>query len=95
MSDDNEMVLWGTIRAWSNKLAIPEDVLKERFKNLPSQPCRARRPNDPTGKIMADAFAEPDVLEACADLLRPGIVDTDGRLANEIREEIKDEGDGP
>ena len=95
MSDDNEMVLWGTIHGWSKKLGIAEGVLRERCKGLESQPCKAKDPNDPALELVADAYAEPDVLEACADLLRPQMVDTDGLVAKDIRKEIKREGEGP
>ena len=95
MSDANEMVLWGTIHGWSKKLVIPEDVLKERFKDLPRQPCRAKDSNDPVAEIVADAYAEPDVLQACADLLRPQMVDSDGLVAKDIRKQIQEESEGP
>jgi hypothetical protein len=95
MSDDNEMVLWGTIHGWSKKLAIAEDVLRERCKGLPTQPSRIWKPNDPKSEIVPAAYAEPDVLEACADLLRPQMVDTDGLVAKEIHKQIVEEGEGP
>jgi hypothetical protein len=66
---DEELVLWGTIHGWSQKLGIPEDVLKERCKDLPMQLCRAKDPADPEYEIVTEAYAEPDVLQACADLL--------------------------
>jgi hypothetical protein len=95
MSNDDEMVLWGTIHGWSKKLAIAEDVLRERCKGLATQPYRIRKPNDSTSEIVPDAYAEPDVLEACADLLRPQMVDTDGLVAKDIRKQIMEEGEGP
>jgi hypothetical protein len=61
--------------------------LRERCKDLPTQPCRAKNPN-PASEIVADAYAEPDVLEACADLLRPQMVDTDGMVAKDIHKQI-------
>ena len=94
MNNADEMVLWGTIHGWSKKLAIGEDVLRERCKGLPTQPCRVKHSNDPT-EIATAAYAEPDVLEACADLLRPQMVDTDGLMGNDIRNQIKTEADGP
>jgi hypothetical protein len=93
MNNDDEMVLWGTIRGWSKKLAIAEDVLRERCKGLPTQPCRAKVPIEPSSET--NAYAEPDVLEACADLLRPQMVDTDGLLGKDIRKQIMEEGEGP
>jgi hypothetical protein len=95
MNNDDEMVLWGTIHGWSKKLAIAEDVLRERCKGLPTQPCRVKDPNDPTSEIVTVAYAEPGVLEACADLWRPQMVDTEGLLGNDIRKQIKEEAEGP
>ena len=83
---DNDMVLWGTIHGWSKKLGIAENVLRDRFKDLRSQPTK-----DPTIR----AYPEPDVLEACADLMRPQMVDSDGLVAKDIREDIKEEHTGP
>ena len=94
MNNDAELVLWGTIHGWSKKLAIAEDVLRDRCKGLPTQPCRVNDPNDPS-EIVTVAYAEADVLEACADLLRPQMVDTDGLLGNDIRKQIKTEAEGP
>jgi hypothetical protein len=94
MNDDNDMVLWGTIHGWSKKLGIAEDVLRERFKGLPSQPCRATNRNDGASEVVPNAYAEPDVMEACADLLRPQMVDT-SLDAKEIRKEIRREHEGP
>ena len=85
MSDDDEMVLWGTIHGWSKKLGIAEDVVRDRCKELRSQPTK-----DPTVK----AYAEPEVLEACVDLLRPQMVDTNVEC-KDIRKEMKEEHEGP
>lgn len=93
MSGDNDMVLWGTIRGWSKKLGIAEEVLRERCKDLPTQPCRV--PNDPGATPLANAYAEPDVMEVCADLLKPPTVDTDGVTGKEIRNQIREEDEGP
>lgn len=62
-------MLWGTIRGWSRKLGIPEEVLMERFQGLPTQLCRTRDPDDPECEVVADAYAEPDVREALTDLV--------------------------
>jgi hypothetical protein len=83
---DEDMVLWGTIRGWSKKLGLAEEVLRERFNNLRSQPT-----NDPATR----AYAEPDVLEACADLLRPQMVDTSALEGKEIRKQLQEEREGP
>ena len=66
-SDDLE--LWGTIRGWSEQLGIPEDVLRERFKGLPTKPCLAKDPTDPERQVVTDAYPQPEVLEAVKDLL--------------------------
>ena len=85
MSDD-DMVLWGTIYGWAKRLGIAEDVLRERFKDLRSQATK-----EPTIR----AYPQPDVLEACSDLLRPQMVDSDGLVAKGIRNDINEEHEGP
>ena len=95
MNSDDEMVLWGTIRGWAKKLGISEEILKERCKGLPTHPCTIREPNNPEATIISESYAEPDVMEVCADLLRPMMVDTEDLVAGEILKEISKEKEGP
>ena len=95
MNSDDEMVLWGTIRGWAKKLGISEELLKERCKGLPTHPCTIREPNNPEAMIIGESYAEADVMEVCADLLRPMMVDTEDLVAGEILKEISKEKEGP
>lgn len=66
-SDGKE--LWGTLWGWSEKLGIPEDVLRERFKDLPTEDCVADDRENPGHQIVTVAYPETEVLEAVKDLL--------------------------
>ena len=71
MRDDEATVVWGTIRAWSKKLGIAEDVLKTRCAGLPVQFRQSDDPREPHQEV--ESYSLPDVLHACHDLLRqPG-----------------------
>jgi hypothetical protein len=62
---EEEMGLYGTIEAWSNKLGISEQTLEKRLKHVIG--ISARLPN---GEIVnRGCYAEDDVYRVCADLL--------------------------
>lgn len=69
-----EMELWGTIQGWSTKLGLPLDVLRERFKGLPSQKCIAADPYNSKLQIVTDSYPQSAVMAVLADLLtgQPG-----------------------
>ena len=71
MTDNESTVVWGTVRAWSRKLGIAEEVLRARCAGLPTHHTQGDDPAEPQKE--AESYSLPDVLRACSDLLpRPG-----------------------
>jgi diphthamide synthase (EF-2-diphthine--ammonia ligase) len=60
----DEQDKWGFIEVWSKELGIPEDVLRERCKGLPTTLART------VGGQVESAYREEDVRRVCADLLK-------------------------
>jgi hypothetical protein len=63
MDQTPDFVRYGAARAWSKELGVPFKALRERLTGLPQVMGR-------TSAGGRDFFyAEPDVRQACADLL--------------------------
>jgi len=66
-SESQAIVLWGTLKGWSEKLGVPQDVLKEKLKGLTTKPCRTKVGDE---EVVADAYREDDVMRVCAEWVK-------------------------
>jgi hypothetical protein len=63
--EDDGLILYGSIPAWSKKLGIPVSTLRKRLKMCPSIMARTWDDSRPM-----TAYAETDVRRVCRDLLQ-------------------------
>lgn len=66
-SDPQAIVLWGTLKGWSEKLGVPQAALKEKLKGLATKPCRIKAGDE---EVVADGYREDDVMRVCAEWVK-------------------------